>query len=1370
MHPVIFLVCSFEFSIIEGNSQGLFSISSSTGMLSVSSLNFDQRKSHNLTILAQNSNVDCQRARSRINIQVLSNRITFEGFSDSVSVAENATVDDTVSIITASGGTGGIQYSITGGNGAGRFTTDSSTGVISLAATLDYETTMSYTLSIVAESTGSASVTGTATQTVNVLDINESPYFIRQCANHNRGCFFMISENLSSGTQVNRIEAMDPDLSSLPNGMLLYRFDESTSNPPFAVDAGGRITTTDSIDREERDTYKLTLIVSDRCPGCSISIQTTVTVTITDVNDNAPVFIQGPANAQVAENSVTGFTVAQYIANDRDSGTNAEIEYALTFSGNTVPFSIDLMTGVLTVNGGIDFEMTQSYTVTVIASNPGSAQSVSVTTAIEVLNLNDNSPVFSENPYRISIPEHSTTATITVRAMDADLGQAGDVRYSITDGNFQNLFAINSNTGVITIVGDIDREIAASFDLTVEARDLGTPQGRRSTSIVVVTVTDINDNAPEFLLDPYSTQVREDVGVPFNVLQVVAFDMDEQGNPNSDITYSITGGNDEGRFAIDASTGQIQVVQSLDFETTPSYTLDLLVVDMGTPALSDVSNATITLINVNEDPPMLTGTQEVEISELASVNSVVAVFNALDPDNNVVTFGINSGNDENKFVIGENSGQITLANSLDYETTMNYMLEIVASDGSQNTTATLNVIVLDENEFTPIFMGATAFSIDEEQPDRTTVGTIQATDADGDPMNNEVTYSFVQSSNYFTIGRRSGRIRSRGILDREMLARVFVPPASQVSLEVTARDSASPIRQNTTSITITLADINDNSPIFTDNMYENSLLENLPAGQTVFQVSATDIDLGVNAQISYSFVLNENTQDTSLFMIDSSTGVLSTTESLDCERQTSYSFTITATDGGTPPRSSTVQGTLTVLDENDNDPVFSMSVYEEAFPENQPTMQPLIQVVAMDLDKGSNGQVRYSIMNQFLFENVVENIGEDIILFSINETSGVLMHQTPFNYERNRQVNVTVTAFDLGLPRRSSTAIVTFNVQNIDEERPEFLNSCDAFIVEEMPLRSFVTQCVAEDRDSIAAPGQVPLNYTIVGGNEGGLFEIEFDTGIIRNSLRIDSDTRTIYTLEIEARDLVNRFVRRSVSISARDINDNPPVFDRASYSYHYTDDQIRNYVQGIATIRATDLDNGLNGTVRYSIQQGAVNRVNDKEIVITITATDLGTPPLSAVVNLTVTFDTDCLLQEYEIDATSGVVQAYVLCRIDIEPESVNVNLESTSSVFSCSILHNSRMTYQWIHNGSLVTLPTLIGQRQSQISYSLSNVQFEHAGEYACKATTRAGSLQTASRSVSIRGKRSDCNEQVPKFKSETQANACKLHVFIVALVQFF
>ena len=198
--------------------------------------------------------------------------------------------------------------------------------------------------------------------------------------------------------------------------------------------------------------------------------------------------------------------------------------------------------------------------------------------------------------------------------------------------------------------------------------------------------------------------------------------------------------------------------------------------------------------------------------------------------------------------------------------------------------------------------------------------------------------------------------------------------------------------------------------------------------------------------------------------------------------------------------------------------------------------------------------------------------------------------------------------------------------------------------------------------------------------------------------------------------------------------SDNAPLFSQSSYSYDFTDANIRRYRQEIVTVSATDSDNGENGTVGYSISQVTKN---DQQAIITITASDMGNPTQSSNTTLTVNFESSCLLQEYKINAESGQVMAYVFCRIEIQPSSLNVSLGSSGSSFGCSILHNSRLSYQWIHNSSLITLPTLIPERTSAAdNYTITNARFEDTGEYACKATTRAGSLQTSSSSVKIQG----------------------------------
>ena len=1263
---------------------------------------------------------------------MLSNRITF-GSANPVTIFENATINTPVATISASGGRGPIQFSIVNGNTGNKFRIHSSTGVITLVRTLDYETTQTYNLVIRAQTSVGGTVTGTIQQRVNVGDVNEVPAFDTACA-RSGSCTFTISEGLSMNTFVGTIRASDPDLSIVPNGMLGYVLRSQLQSLPFLVSQQGRISITEPLDRETRDTYVMTLSVSDS----TVTIQTTMVVNVNDIDDNPPRFIQAPSNIQIQENLGIDSDIAQYIATDDDIGANAAINYVITAGNSRLPFQIDAQTGVLRVNDSIDYEMQQSYTVTVTARNPNNLSSViSQTTTIEIVNLNDNRPQFSQNSYTQNLRENTPAndLVVTVEATDADLGTFGDVTYTITEGNFQTSFRINSSSGAIVTTNPIDREVISSFSLRVEARDGG---GRRRIATVDITITDVNDNSPIFVGAPYQVQVREDVSVPFDVLQVTATDADEPGNPNSQITYRITSGNSEGVFAIDSSTGQIRTAQTLDFEATSSYTLDIEAADGGTPSNSTTTTAIINVINVNENPPSLSGDQSVNISESASTGSIVASYTALDPDMNTVTFRIISGNEEGKFAIGNMSGMITLESTLNYEVRSSYNLTIEASDGLNSANAILTITVLDENEFAPVFQGRTTFAVEEERPNGTLVGTIRATDADGDPMNNQVTYSFVQSSNYFTIGRTSGEIRTRGVLDREMLTHVFTPA---LNLGVTARDSASPSRQTTTSITITLVDINDNPPIFVDNMYSNSLLENLPSGQTVFQVSATDIDQGSNAQISYSFVLNEHTEDTSLFMIDPDTGLLSTTGTLDCERQTSYSFTITATDGGTSQRMSTVQGMLTVLDENDNAPIFSMNPYTISVFENNPIDSVLLNISASDRDKGQNGQIVYSVINIGGLQTSVEGQGDEFTLFAINNLTGVLSHRTTFDYERAAQVNVTVIAEDRGVPRRTSQATVVINVQNVDETGPIFTSTLcpgNIFVVEEVPLNSVISRCMAEDPDNVTtSSNKAAITYRISSGNEGGVFAINDMTGDIRNVGRLDRESRQSYTLVVIAVDSVGQSATRQVNIGLRDVNDNAPQFRQSSYAYAFTNERIQRYTQQITGVTATDRDNGHNGTIRYSLGQ-QVER-NDREMDITVIASDVGTPKQSSNTTLTVTFERRCLLQEYEIDPQSGQVTAFVLCGVEVRPNSLNVSLASSERVnFSCSVLHNSRMSYQWVHNGSLITLPTFFQERSTYpVNYTITKARFDHAGEYACKATTRAGSLQTASSSVKIQGK---------------------------------
>ena len=877
-------------------------------------------------------------------------------------------------------------------------------------------------------------ISGTVTQSIIIIDVNESPFFETGCAQRG-SCLYNIAENRQAGTRVGRIRADDPDLSNEANGML--QFSLTAPNSPFTVDSAGRINTAQILDREERNSYTLTLTVRDSCqPNCRLSIQTIVTIQVLDENDNRPFFIQGTNQLSVLESAPVNFVLFQYVAMDNDTGTNAEIEYTLTNNGNVpAPFAVDTQTGALSIISQLDFETITRYYITVTASNPDGLNR-SVSTTINVLDANDNPPIFSPDIYTARITEHSEIgiSVTMVTATDADSGLNGEIRYSIQGGNVQNSFNISETTGEIRVTANIDREQISSFRLVIRAIDLGSPQQDPDLATVSVTIIDINDNPPVFIPDTYSTDVREDLQSGFSILRVFAFDRDEPRNPNSEITYSVFSGNVGNVFQLDSGTGQLTLAASLDFENRSMYELSILATDGGSPNRSDNATVNIRVINVNENPPTFqSSSQRVNVSELTPVGSQITQFRALDSDQMSVSFTIDSGNEEGRFTIGSANGVITLLQLLDFETTMQYMLRISASDGVRSANATLTVNVLDENEHTPQFEGALYFSIPEEESGGTLVGQVSASDGDGSPDNSRITFSFVRQPRYFSINSETGEIRTSERLNREQLTQVFQPPQSTQTFEVSARDSGVPPLQNITSIIIELADINDNSPQFESDFYNNSLLENLPAGTPVFRISATDSDLGRNAEIRYSFQLSSNLGDTVPFTIDNRTGLLETREPLDCELQQVYNFTIMATDLGAIPRNTSVEGVLMVLDENDNAPRFSRDVYEVIVRETIPVGLSLTHVSASDPDKGENGRVSYSIIGQARPLVTIENLNDDFTFFTINPTTGEIRHVTPFNFENHQQVNITVVASDNGVPRLSSSATVTFNVQTVDD-------------------------------------------------------------------------------------------------------------------------------------------------------------------------------------------------------------------------------------------------------------------------------------------------------------------------------------------------
>ena len=1255
----------------------------------------------------------CHKARLSIKVSVVDTNLHFPLLL-AISVEENIDVGAVVAKVQAFGGGNALRYTIIAGNTDDKFKIDPISGDIATTAQLDFESLNIYQLMVQAQSSIFSSLKTSAMQTIHVLDVNEAPYFITTCAVQGN-CSLMATENQGVGIKIGMIPAQDQDLNNIPEGTLQFSLDPNAV--PFEIDNTGNVLTAAVLDAELTNFFRFNVIASD-LGSPQLSSVTEVTVHVIDLNDNSPNFTLASSKLFVAEDTINGSILAVYEATDADiTPDNSRVHYFVTSS--SLLLNIDPTSGVLTLLSPLDFEVEPNeYSVEVTARN-SDGRSTEVFTVLIVTDVNDSPPVFVQETYEASVTEHSPHQTlVTVVATDADSEPNAISVYTIASGNFDGSFSINSSTGQISIVSDIDREKTPFFELVVQVRNLALPSFFDSAT-VLVSVVDINDSPPVFIPSQYNVTIRENNDVLYEALTVFAFDADQADTLNSNITYSIVGGNDT--FIIDSETGRLSVRISLDYEVQESYSLLVLAADHGTPSLSGIAFVFVQVVNANESPPVIEGNQTIFVSELTLPGSVVGHIQASDLDQMELSFSIVSGNDNGMFSINE-TGFLILEHHLDFETVEVYIILVSVTDGQNRDTSYTTILVIEENEFAPEILPPTSFEVLEEQELGSVVGVVNAIDQD-EGASGVIRYDFSISSPLFKINESDGVIISASLLDREALVAmdIFVPPTSQESLLVIARDSGNPPKFTEMKVHVILVDINDNHPTFTSPSYTGDISENMLQNTTVFQVFARDLDVGLNGQIFYSLQLI-STGGSLPFQINSTTGEVTTLMPLDREYVDHYVLNVTAEDLGSPALLSSVTATVVVGDVNDNAPTFKLE-YNVSVRESAPPNTLLLFVLADDADTGKNAEVDYKL-----------DSSPEATMFSIDENGVIrLGSAASLDFETKPEIIFTALACDQGVPKLTGSTIITVAVINVDEYPPVFQGLCNAEVHENVALNTLITTCIATDFDDTTnATTNLLLKYSIVDGNAGSVFGI--NEGEIRNLKHLDREERDFYSLKIAAEDSGNLIDTMQVNITVLDLNDNNPLFTNLPATVELTNSRILSNTVSIARPMALDQDSGLNAQLQYTISE------LDKSstvTVLTITVEDLGTPTLSSNSSLTVVFEEQCVWQNYTIGLVSGAVTVEVLCGVFVEPEEASVTL-GESTMLLCSVVKNTEATYQWQHNGSFITQEiTLTSDSEGQLQ--LHNVSYLDGGEYTCKASTRIGSLQSEISTVTLQGKSS-------------------------------
>ncbi|XP_071196021.1 protocadherin beta-16-like [Salvelinus alpinus] len=460
---------------------------------------------------------------------------------------------------------------------------------------------------------------------------------------------------------------------------------------------------------------------------------------------------------------------------------------------------------------------------------------------------------------------------------------------------------------------------------------------------------------------------------------------------------------------------------------------------------------------------------------------------------------------------GGKYGELVLEKELDREQQQEVTLLLTAVDGGtpqRSGTVVIHVTVLDANDNIPVFsQDVYTVSLPENSPLGTIVATVRATDVD-EGANGEVTYDLGRISdelkNLFQLDSKSGVINLSGPIDYE--------EQPIYELRVLAKDGAGLVSY--TKVLIDITDVNDNAPVILIKTLTNPIPENVLPGTEVGIINVQDKDSEGNRQVRCSIQQNVP------FKLNPSIKnyySLVTTSELDREIISDYNITITATDEGSPPLSSSKIINLSVSDVNDNPPVFDEPSYSTYVTENNKPGSSMCSVTARDPDWRQNGTVVYSLLPSGVNGVPVSS------LLSINGDTGVIHAVRAFDYEQFRSFKVHVVARDNGSPPLSRNVTVSVFITDENDNSPQILypapagNSLMTEMVPKAALAgSLVSKVIAVDADS----GQNAwLSYHIVKSTDPGLFTIGLHSGEITAQRDISESDSMKQNLVISVKD-----------------------------------------------------------------------------------------------------------------------------------------------------------------------------------------------------------------------------------------------------------
>ena len=1107
---------------------------------------------------------------------------------------------------------------------------------------------------------------------IRILDENEPPVFTKSVFD------ISMDEGNAPGAVVVTASATDND--SGENGTVTYKLDDDLLfryPSRFQLDQNlGTVTSAETLDREETAMYKFHILAID---GGQVPLTSTATVNlkVLDVNDNFAIFYPKIYYASVMEGE-GNIVITTVTATDLDEGDHAEIRYSLV--GNDFgKFAVDERLGEVKTTETLNKADRNRYTLTVMARDTFGLGDDTAVIEVTVISPTDFIPTFINAPYKFSIPEDpgdqgsnvgSNIGSVTANAVS-------QVEYSIVGGDPDNVFTLDKSTGWLKRSKLIDREIHPYFDLRV----LATAGDLFVETSVKIIVNDVNDNAPYFDYPVEELYLLEDSPVGHYITRIMATDTDAPG-PNSQLSYSLQR-NPRNIFGIEPDTGYLYLNKPLKLLELGAQGLDVfevVVMDNGNPIFSAKQELHVKVIDVNNNTPKFVhSTYEMSLKESTEINFQIRKFEAVDADagdNGNVVYNITRGNPDKTFGIFPN-GMLYVAKELDREMKDLYKISVVAQDRGiepRSSECNITIHIADENDNQPLFLNSTYdFVVNENKPKGAFVGYVRASDEDMD-RNAELSYYLDGIEMDFQIDHQTGEITTLRSFDRESL----FDDGYTFTFDAVVKDNGEERLQGVATVRVNILDENDNAPVFREAIYKAYVFENAAIFSNVTVVKADDADSDINQVVTYSIVLGNEEER---FKVHQTTGQITVNGILDRETEDFYQLTVRAIDSGKTVRhSATTTVQIFIKDINDNYPLFAQTSLEIKVNEDEMPGVEVAYFTADDIDLGVNGEIRYGL-------NGVDNNG----VFEIDSHTGKIYLLKPLDFEQKQLYRMNVTATDSGSPNLSSYVAFKINIDDINDNAPVFNKTAYMFTVDEETVGS-IDQVIAYDADS-GKNGEVQFHIAYQDP-PGDHFRIVRSSGQLYIDKQVDREIADMFELTVVATDQAVDPSKRlssevTVTIIVNDVNDNSPEIISFNAIKVPLNTQRNEF---LTTLKATDLDVGVNGQISLQLIQNSVSK--------------FGLESNSGRFYLSQTLSPTPVKYNLEIKASdSGIPKKSSSFDVTVLVTDNNEGPSFQRSVYSGSILENTSV-------GRSILNVNAVSRKSSSVEYYVTNITLADSG----------------------------------------------------------